>query len=350
MHIEPICPTEKLHAHLSRRLLTSFAFTLWFSAVGCLSPLQKHTVTLSAATAPVIEGAAIAYHTANEVHDTWLDYDAVGRFDKKPVYNPETSVQPLLSDDGIEVRLRVLAAFQTYVQSLVELTNGKESAQMHDAAASVGSKLTAVANDVAPAIQATLGIATASGASTLTTVAVTSGNTITTTSSTSTAAAPPIFSPAVSSGVATAADALGRYLVNRKVKKELPKIISDMDPNLKTLCVLLEDDLAIIKSQEKMDYENILDAQTLFVRLSPAMQPEERREQIMKIPEMVRQHRATQNQLDALHKAIANLDLAHHALAAEAQSKNPQSMKAKLGELAAAGSALGTFYSSLSSK
>jgi len=51
-----------------------------------------------------------------------------------------------------------------------------------------------------------------------------------------------------------------------------------------------------------------------------------------------------------LRAAIVRLALTHHALAADAQGNNPESLKSKLGDLEAAGSELGRFYSSLSAK
>ena len=321
------------------RVTTTLAVLLSLSAIGCLSSLQKHSAALSAATTPVIEEAATAYRSANELHDTWLDYDAVAKFDaKQGVYNPE-SIRPLLDEHGIEVRMTVLAAFRCYVQSLVDIANGVNSPQLEAASASVGSSLTGFANQVAPSVESTLGIAV--GSASQTTVAVTTGNTTTTTTS---ASSEPTFSPTVRNAVSTAANALGQFLVSRKIKKELPSKIREMDPQLEVLCKLLEDDINVIKSQEKIDYENILDSQTLFIRMSPGLQPQERREQIMKLPAIVRERRATEEQLTDLQASIQRLYMTHHALAADAQGNNPESLKAKLGELAAAGGSLGAFY------
>ena len=302
MHNEVKCRT----GNYSSRFLRGGAITLsamaCLASAGCLSSLQNRSAALSVATAPVIDEAVTAYHSANELHDTWLDYDAVGRFDnKQTVYNPE-SIQPLMSEHGINVRLAVLEAFKCYVQSLVDITNGVNSHQMDAAAAFAGMNLTAVANDVAPSIEKTLGIA-AAGSTVQKTVAVTSGNTTTTTVSHSTTPAPDAISPAVRNGISTAASALGQFLVSHKIKKELPSKIKAMDEHLETLCKLLEEDIAVIRSQEKMDYENILDSQTLFLRVN-TLQPQERREQIMKLPEMVRQRRATEDELDELSESI----------------------------------------------
>ena len=68
-----------------------------------------------------------------------------------------------------------------------------------------------------------------------------------------------------------------------------------------------------------------------------------------KLPEIARQQREADKKLTALHEAIIKLALTHHALAAEAQHNNPESLKEKLGELSDAGSNLGKFYSSLPS-
>jgi hypothetical protein len=67
----------------------------------------------------------------------------------------------------------------------------------------------------------------------------------------------------------------------------------------------------------------------------------------MKLPQIVRREQADSVQLLALKVSIERLALTHHGLAAEAQGNNPESISAKIAELAAAGSNLGTYYSSL---
>jgi hypothetical protein len=314
---------------------------------GCLSSLNKRATALAAATAPVVDQAAAAFNTANTIHNMRVDYDAVSQFDAAtPVYNPR-NIQPLMSEKDIQVRLAVLAALQEYVKSIVAITNGTDSPQLQAAAKSAGENLSDLGNALAPSVESALGIATAAASTTQTTVTTRSGNTTTTTSSTSSTPVP-VITATVQKGVVTAVDALGQFLINRKTKKELPPIIVSMDPHVRALCELLEGDIAILKDQESRDYDFIIDQQTLFIREpSSKLNPEQRREQIMKLPKIVRQEKASTQQLTQLSTAIAHLELAHHALAAEAQSNNPQSLKTKLGDLEAAGSNLGNFYSSL---
>lgn len=310
-------------------LLCSLMFT-----TGCLSSLNKRATTLDTATAPVLDQAAAAFNNANRIHDARVDYDAASQFDTaSPVYNPR-NIQPLMSDKDIQVRLAVLAAFQEYVKSVVAITNGTDSPELQAAAKSAGENLTDLGNALAPSVQSALGIASAAA-------------TTTSTSSTSSTAAPAI-SEAAENGITTAVDALGQFLINRKTKKELPPIIVSMDPYVRTLCNLLESDISILKDQEARDYDFIIDQQTLFIRRpSSNLDPQQRRDEIMKLPGIVREQRASSQQLTQLSAAIAGLETAHHALAVDAQGNDPQSLKAKLGDLEAAGRDLGNFYLSL---
>lgn len=180
---------------------------------------------------------------------------------KQPVYNPRT-IQPLLSDEDIRVRLTVLAALKTYAEVLVALTNNTDSPQLDSASKSAGKALTGLGNSVAPTIESSLGIAVASGAVTTTTVATTtSGNTSQTTSSTSSTPVP-VISTDVQNGISTGIDALGQFLVSRKIKRELPQKVIAMDPPIDGICHLFEEDIDILQAQEKLDYDWIINQQT----------------------------------------------------------------------------------------
>jgi hypothetical protein len=333
----------------------AIALALWLSlsATGCLSPLNQHATALAAATTPVVEQAGAAYRSANSIHNLRVDYDAFAEFDAaSPVYNPR-NIQPLMADKDVQVRLAVLAAFQAYVESVVAITSGTDSPALQAAAKAAGEDLSSLGGTLAPAIDSTFGIAATSAATTLTTVATTVGDTTTTTSSTATTPAAPVnpITPTVRNGMSTAIDALAQFLINRKVKKELPPIVVAMDPQVKVLCELLASDIAILTDQENRDYNFIINQQTLFVRVqSKTLDPEQRREQIMKLPEIVRQKQASGQQLPQLSASLVRLELTHHAFAAAAQGNNPESLKQKLGDLEAAGRELGAFYSSLSAK
>ncbi|QNI30518.1 hypothetical protein H7849_15350 [Alloacidobacterium dinghuense] len=323
--------------------------SLCLATIGCTSSLSKHSAALSTATAPVVDQAATAYRTAQALHDLRVDYDAIPEFEAaQPVYNPR-NIQPLMSDKDIQVRLAVLEAFKCYVQSIVAITNGTDSKELDAASKSVGDSLSDLGNSLAPAIESTLGVATAAASTTETTITTTTGNTTSTTSSTSSSPAPPI-TPEIRNSVSVAVNALGQFLVSRKIKKELPGKVKDMDPHVETLCKLLEQDINTLQSQEQRDYNRIINQQTLFIRETTTLDPQQRRAQIMKLPRTVRQQRASDEQLTDLRASLVRLALTHHALAADAQGNNSESLKGKLADLEAAGDNLGKFYSSLPSQ
>ena len=318
-----------------------------FQMTGCLSSLNQHATALSVATAPVVEGAASAYRSAQALHDTRVDYDAVAEFDQAaPVYNPR-KIEPLLSEQGIDVRLAVLAAFQAYTQEVVDISSGTNSKELREASASAGAHLAALGNLLAPSIETTFGVAQASASSTTTVVTTTAGDTTTSTTSTTSDPAPAAITPQVEHGISTAVDALAQFLVRKKVKQQLPKSILEMDQHLQLLAKLLQDDLATMQDQEDRDYNFILNRQTLFIRASAQLNPQQRREEIMKLPEIVREQRISREQLAGLKAAVIHLANVHHALADKAKSADKESLREKLQELAAAGGDLAHFYSLL---
>ena len=314
------------------RLSVALTLSLPLFVTGCQSPLAAHTSALAAATAPVVDQAAEAYRSANVIHTMRTDYDAIAQFDATaPVYNPRT-VSPLLSDKDIQSRLVVLAAFQEYTKSLVAITDGTDSPELQAAAKSAGGGLATLGNTLAPSVESVFGVSASTPAT-----------------STATTPVDPI-TPSIQNGISTAVEALGQFLINRKLKKELPPIIVAMDPHVKALCDLLKSDIDILRGIEDRDYNFVINQQTLFLRESASkLDPGVRREMITKLPAVARNQKVSDAQLTELSAAIGRLELTHQQLAAAAQSNNPESLKQKLADLAAAGEDLGKFYSSLSS-
>jgi hypothetical protein len=313
----------------------ALACLLSLSATGCLSPLAKRSAGLSSAVTPVIEQTTAAYRDARELHDLRVDYDAVAQFDSRDaVYNPR-KIQPLLTDDDIQVRVAVLTAFQTYSQSLVAITNGTDSPELDSAAKSVGTKLGGLANSVAPSIQALLNTAKSVPA--------------TPEGSDRDAAVTPVITPQIQNGISTAANALAQFLVSNRIRKDLPGVIRTMDPHLQALCDLLEKDTDTLQAVGTRDYNFLINQQTLFIR-SSQLEPQQRRDQIMKLPQIVRRERIADQKLSDLKASIKRLSAAHTSLLAAAQGNNSEILKEKLTDLEAAGNSLGTFYASLQSQ
>jgi hypothetical protein len=303
-------------------------------AAGCMGPEHKHAVALATATAPVVDKAEDAYKGANAIHDLRVDYDASVAFDKTdPVYNPR-SIAPLLSEKDIDVRLAVLKALQCYVQDVVAITGGTESKELDDASTSMGSSLAGLGNAFLPA-----------GSSSVTKTVTTNGVAATVT----TTEAADAISTTEQNAMSAAVNALGQFLGSRKVKKELPGLVEKMDPQIETMCKTLSKDVDALKSDELIDFNFMINEQTVFLRENKSMDAGERQALIMKLPEMVRKQRAADEELDDLKAGLGKLVLTHHAFAAELQGNNPESIGSKLSDLSAAGGNLGKYYSSLSS-
>lgn len=332
--------------------LGGIALSAAIALLGCLlvsgcstSQLNKHAVAVSTSLAPVVDQAAAAYRDAEALHNQREGYEAVVAYQAKDAKYDPSNAPLLLSEKDIQARLAVLAALQVYSKSLIELTGNPDSAQLDAAAKSVGGNLTSLGNDLAPSFENVRGIAAASG--TTTTVTTVSGSTSTTTTST---AAAPLLSPEVRNGISTAVDALGQFFVTRLVEKELPAKIEAMEPHVQVFCKTLDDDIHALDGIEQRDYNRILDLEKQFIlqdEQSAGVNPQTHRAEIMQLPAIARQQKEAHERLSALHDAINNFALTHHALAAAAQNNNPESLKQKLGELADAGSSLGKFYSSL---
>jgi hypothetical protein len=311
-----------------RRGVLAAAVALCLTAAGCMKPLQEHTAALAAATAPVVSQAAEAYRDANAIHEMRAEYDAIPAFERDHSIDALRVVHPLIADADVEVRLKVLAAFQVYVKDLVAIANGASSPELDAAAKSAGGALTGLGNTVGPEVGSALGLPEASAAAT-------------------TAATPPI-SQGAQNALSTGINALGQFLISRTVQKELPQKIEALDPQVLALCKVMLQEIDAMSDAEKIDFNYMLTQQKIFVMdPSVTLSEVERRHEIEKMQELVQKQHAAELKLAGLRTAIVKLAMTHHALAAAEQGNNPLSLKQKLEELEAVGANLGKFYMSL---
>jgi hypothetical protein len=315
---------------------------------GCsLSPLAKHATAFSAATTLVVTNSEDAYRTAIQLHDVEQSSDFVSAYEANLSFDPYSWKQPkpLISPKGLATRIALLDSLRVYAQSLVALTNGSDTASLDAAAKSLSGDLsgltTAVNTDIA-----------AGQASTSTGITIPSK---------------------VAPGIATGLKALGDYLANRKVEKQLPPILQRMDDPVRNIALLLEADVTDLRRQTKDDYEQMVAHKDSFIRKNSAaptppagttpppvttpptpppvlMTPVEQDHEIRQIPILIADQQRADLRLAALAKAIRDLALTHHALAAAAQHNDPISLKDRIKALEDAEASLASFYSSVESK
>jgi hypothetical protein len=295
--------------------------TLSFLATGCsLTPLAKHTAAFSTAATLVINSSEDAYRGANQLRQDEQVAAAVSDYDKNPKWSPYTDTKPLLTAEQLNARITVLDGLKAYAASLVQITGSQSSKDLDTAAAGVGSNLKSLSSTVATDLISSVPNA-------------------------------PVMSAEEANGVSTAVRALGDYLIARKVKGSLPKVTQDMNPNVKTLCELLNSDIIVLRRQADVDYQTLITDQDQFIR-HPAtpLDPVEHRDEIGKLITFAAKQKANDDLLAKLQVALHTLELTHQALAAAAQGNDPESIKQKIADLEAAGQSLATYYHSLSTK
>jgi hypothetical protein len=298
------------------RLLPSVAVIILLPlATGCLSPLAKHAVAFSAASNTVIDNSEDAYRAANHLHRDVLVAAAVTDYDKNPTWSPYTDFKPFLTPAQLDARIKVLDGLKAYAATLVELTSGKTPPDLGTAAAGVGTNLMALNQTASTDLSTSIpGI--------------------------------PVMTTAEANGVSTAVVALGKYLIANKVKGSLRTVTQTMNPNITALCVLLNDDITVLRRQADVDYQTLITDQDQLIRHNQ-IDVFEHREQIGKLIDMAVQQKANDTLLAKLQTALHTLDLTHQALTAAAQGNNPESLKQKIADLSAAGQDLANYYKSL---
>ncbi|MDR3774204.1 MAG: hypothetical protein P4L26_12695 [Terracidiphilus sp.] len=242
---------------------------------------------------------------------------SVYAYDKDPTWSPYKDLSPLLTPAQLDARIKVLDGLKAYADTLVDLTSGKPSPDLENAAEGVGTNLQGLNQTVATDL---------------------------------TTAIPnvPVMTTAQSNQVSTAVLALAEYLISRKVKSSLPKVTQDMNPHVQALCELLNSDIVILRRQADVDYQTqIMQLDQSIRHEGTAVSPYEHRLEIRALVELADQQKANDDLLARLQTALHTLAMTHQALAAAVQGNNPESISQKIAGLAAAGHDLNVYYKSL---
>src|ERR1700677_1834011 len=236
---------------LANRSLIVLAVALCLFTSGCMKSLREHSTALAAAPAPVIDQARAAYQATNAIHEKRADYDEIPVFEQDHSIDKLKVVHELIDDKDIELRLKVLTAFQLYVKTLVEITNGTESPELDAASKSLGKDLTSLGNTVTPTIENALGIPA-------------TGPTTTVTTTTSTAPNAPITTTDQNL-IITGANALGQFLTYRAIEKDLPQLIVKLDPQVISLCKTMISEVDAMSNAETIDFNYMLSQEKQFL-------------------------------------------------------------------------------------
>ena len=281
---------------------------------GCAhSPLASRTAAFSAAATAATQQTQDAYTLVERTY-----YDAqvarmVRRYDTAGF--DEETIRPFLPERDREVRTRVLRGLLAYAQLLAEVSGDQPLDEVDTASAQLANALGSLsANELAGAHLAS----------------------------------------ADTNAAATAIDALGHALVERKRRRELPGILRNMQKPIATICTMLQADIGDrvtspgLRNQLRANYNDLLREQkNLIADGRTTMPADERREAIRVLPNLVRASRDGDAALMQTYAALGELAGAHTALAETAGQKDAPSFRIALSRLLDSASQLQSFYRSL---
>jgi hypothetical protein len=294
------------------------------SFTGCaFSPLAKKSAAFGNAASAVVRNTSTGYDTIQRttidvgVSSLVLDFDKSG-FDRD-------KIKPFIPEHDLEIRQQVLRGLQKYSDDLADTASDHAFASIDDQSQALSKQLTALSTNsdlkkIAPTVT---------------------------------------VNDSEAKGLATAVETLARVLVERKRRKELPKIIAKMQPVLEQICHLLDEDIGNkpvngqggngLRGQLWDEYDAMIVNQITYIRKnSDKLGPAEKKAEISKLPELVQEQQAGDAALATTQKALRDLPNTHKALLAPDKSDN--TFKERLQVLIADGQQIGSLYSKLQSK
>lgn len=311
-----------MHAY-SKRLMASCVGAVCITLTGCsltLSPLANRSAAFGNAASHVVRDSSLAYDTVERttynanVSFLVLDFDTSGFHREK--------IKPFLPPHDLAVRLTVLRGLQAYADDLAEIAGNGSFVPLDQQATALSQNLESLSAN------GELGKLA------------------------------PHASEAEAKGLATAVDTLGKVLIERKRRKELPSIIKKMQPVLEDLCHLLELDLGNrsidgiggsgLRDQLWNEYDNLIGNQANYIRDNKEkLSPSEKAVEVSKLPQLVQQQQDADAALAGTQAALRDLVETHRALLMTPQVGT---FRDRLKELVQDGQQISQFYSSLNSK
>jgi hypothetical protein len=309
--------------NLMTRVRIAAALLACSMLVGCslsLSPLAKKTARFGGAAEIVIKNSSSAYDTVEhatydaQVSSLVLDFDSSG-FDRK-------KIKPFLPESDLNARKALLSGLQEYADQLASVAGSGAFDPLDQQTVALAGRLDSLSENAEIKKLA------------------------------------PSASESQAKGLATAVNALGKVLIEKKRRRELPSILTKMQPVIEQICGLLDADIGQrpasgvpghgLRSQLWNEYDNIIGNQTDYIsdnkaRLSPA----EKASEIAKLPRLVRQQADADAALAKTQIALRDLVRAHRALL---EAHDTGTFKDRISELVSDGQEIARCYNSLNSE
>lgn len=154
-----------------------------------------------------------------------------------------------------------------------------------------------------------------------------------------------------------AVDAFGRWFIEYKRQKGLKDIVKDMNDPVQNICKLLVADIGALPVKEKgghglrnqlhNQYDILIIEQDQFIQNNKGkLDPRVKRDEIVRLPELVREQETADATLAATQKAVSKLAETHAELVRSFDSPSPK-LKDLIIQLEDEGKRIGQFYKSI---
>jgi methyl-accepting chemotaxis protein len=302
-----------------RRAALALMCVALIGPAGCIAPRVHNNVPQFAdAVTLATENSKGAFQVVDQKYME-VEADALVVNYEQTGFDPR-KVKHLLTPDELQIRISLLNALQQYAKTLSEVSSDSKLQEFDDQTKAFGKNLQGLASTDAfkkllQNSRTPVDIAT------------------------------------------TAIDALGRWFIERKRKRELPQLIEAMQDPVKRTAELLEADIGNrpddhgnggngLRAQLWNEYMQAMIQQSAFIdhnkdRLDPVAKARE----IRKLPELVDERAKADDALRQTSDSMAKLVQAHNELLRAVQTK--ADLHADISALISEGERIKTFYESL---
>jgi hypothetical protein len=306
----------------NRGFLPLLTLAIFVTTISC--DTQQYTGAVAdfgTACATVVEQTRNGY---NLVNDTVLQQQVLALAVKASptMTDPRKAFRPFLSEEDLTIRNKMLDGIRGYAVALGNLT-GKTSSALD----SETSKLAASLEELAKNDRLQKSFKETKSISAETTNAAAAG-----------------------------LDAIGKFMIDRKLRARLPAILADTEPKLESVVKLLASEIGDVPSsiepgglREKLwrTYDSLIESQTAIVD-SDRPSSSERRQDVASLAALVRAQRNGDAALAGTRSALGKLTAAHKALLRVGAA--PATFKVVFADLLAEAKDVQEFYSKLPNK
>ena len=304
---------------INRRLGLAVIALVLLAHVGCAMraaheqvPAFAQAVSLTAGNVQAAFDAVEGEYANAEADRLVVNYDKAG-------FNP-SEVKSFLPPEDLQIRMALLKGLSEYANSLAEISSDKKLTEFDNAAKQFGNSLQALSGSAASKLL-------------------------------------PKSSDADRNIATAAIDALGRWFIERKRQKELPKLVAQMQGPIEKICDLLSADIGNapdpsgkggsgLRDQLWREYDQrMMDKSAFIDHNKGSMDAMTRAAEIRKLPALVRQQLLADKTLAQTQSGLKKIAATHAQLTKALTDK--ASFTAQASELVSEGQRIKEFYVSL---